>query len=179
MNRKIVIALVAAVVFQFLVLVGMVATAQLPLWTGTEIRVKTVPVDPRSLFRGNYARLRYEISQLPVSEFPDKDLRNGEVVYVVLRLGKSGLYEFDRVTLDKPESGVFLRGRISGRWYEDGSTSNRIKYGIEAYFAPKEKALGLESDLRDGGVAVLMVSESGRARLKDVIAHPVERLGTP
>ena len=31
---------------------------------GKEIRVKVVPVDPRSLFRGNYARLNYDFSRL-------------------------------------------------------------------------------------------------------------------
>ncbi len=46
-----------------------------------------------------------------------------------------------------------------------------IKYGIEAFFAPRERALQLEKDLRGGGVAVLMVSSGGKARLMDVIAE--------
>ncbi len=45
------------------------------------------------------------------------------------------------------------------------------EYGIEAFFAPKEKALKLEEDLRDGGVTVLMVSAGGKARIKAVVAE--------
>ena len=44
----------------------------------------------------------------------------------------------------------------------------RVKYGIEAYFAPKERALELEDKLRDGGVAELMVTSSGQVALRDV-----------
>ena len=38
-----------------------------PLWSDVSVKLKTVPVDPRSLFRGNYAQLRYEISRLPMA----------------------------------------------------------------------------------------------------------------
>lgn len=172
MNRKLVAALIAAIVFQLLVLTGMYVSAALPLWTGTEIRIKTIPVDPRSMFRGNYARLRYDISRLEVEKFSDNsELRNGEVVYVALKPGGDGLYQYADITLKKPGRGIFLRGRIESRRYEENVSYFRIKYGIEAFFAPKEKALQLESDLRDGGVAVLMVSSGGKARLKDVVGE--------
>jgi uncharacterized membrane-anchored protein len=170
MNKKLVAALCAAIAFQLLVLTGMYVSAALPLWTGTEIKIKTIPVDPRSMFRGNYARLRYEISQLDTELFPDSsELRNGEVVFVTLKQGDKELYEYAAVTLDKPDSGIFLRGRIENRHYEEKVKYFRIKYGIEAFFAAKEKALQLESDLRAGGIAVLMVSRGGKARLKDVV----------
>lgn len=170
MNRKLVVALLAAIIFQFLVLTGMYVSAALPLWTGTEVRIKTVPVDPRSLFRGNYARLNYGISRIESGEFPDnKNLRNGEVVFVSLALGEDGLYQYSKASLDKPDGGIFLRGRIENHRFRADVTKFHIKYGIEAFFAPKEKALQLERDLSDGGIAVLMVADSGKARLKDVV----------
>ena len=49
-RKKIIIALCAAVLLQLMVLSGMLVLAAMPLWTGKEIRVKVVPVDPRSLF---------------------------------------------------------------------------------------------------------------------------------
>ena len=166
-----IIAIVLTIGFQLLVLVGMYVNAALPLWTGKEVRVKTVPVDPRSLFRGNYARLNYAFSVLDGDLFPgDKSIRTDEIVYVSLKQpgvekqGKNGLYEYDSVSLEKPDSGVFLRGRIQNR-----GARYHIKYGIEAYFAPKDKALELEDKLRSNGVSVLMVSKSGKAVLKDVI----------
>ena len=167
-KRGIAICLGAAVAIQVVVLVGMVANAAMPLWTGTEIRVKTIPVDPRSMFRGNYARLRYEFGTLPDGALNEVEgLRVGEVVYVSLEQGEGGDYEFAGVSMERPADGICLRGRLVRN-----SPPLRVKYGIEAFFAPKERALKLESDLRDGGTAVLMVTDGGRAALKDVIPNP-------
>jgi uncharacterized membrane-anchored protein len=171
MNRSsVVIGLTAVVALQFFVLSGMVVKAAMPLWTGTEIRVKTVPVDPRSMFRGNYAELNYEIGQLPNNALSDfTSLRMGEIVYVSLKLGKNGLYRFTDASLHQPADGIFLRGRIV-----DNQSPYRVEYGIEAFFAPKNKALQLEKDLRNGGVAVLMVADSGRVALNDVVPYAPE-----
>lgn len=158
------IALAAAIVLQFFVLTGMVVKAAMPLYTGTEIRVRTLPVDPRSLFRGNYARLNYEFSRLPDDALRDAPfVRAGEVVYVSLTPGADGLYEYAGASLEKPTGGLYLRGRVVNHY-----VPYRVRFGIEAFFAPKKKALQLESDLRDGGVALLMISGSGRVALKDV-----------
>lgn len=168
-RSKIAAGLVAAIAFQLVVLAGMVVNAALPLWTGTEIRVKTVPVDPRSPFRGNYARLAYEFGTLPEDALAgEEDLRVGEVVYVGLERGEDGAYEFAGASLDPPSEGVFLRGRLT-----TVISPYHVRFGIEAFFAPKERALELEKDLRNGGTALLMVSGSGRAALKDVIPNPM------
>ncbi len=165
MNKKTSFGLVFALVFQFVVLTGMVVSAAMPLLAGEEIKIKTIPVDPRSMFRGNYAQLRYDFSRIDSQKFKDmENMRSGEVVYVLLKTGKDDVHEFDRVQIKKPTNGVFLRGRLENRYH-----NLRVKCGIEAFFAPKEKAIKLETELRDGGIAVLMVSGSGRARLKDVM----------
>lgn len=172
MNNRVVIGLVAAVLFQLMVLGGMYVKAALPTWTGSEIKVQTIPVDPRSMFRGNYALLRYEFSELETkdSDFTE-GLRHGEVVYVALEKNtENGLYEFSQLSLEKPDSGIFLRGRAQGLRYS-GQQHLRVKYGIEAFFAPKEKALALEKELADGGVAVLMIATDGRARITDVLPN--------
>lgn len=168
MNKKIVTAgLIVMIAFQLAVLAGEYVGAVYPLWTGKEIRLKTIPVDPRSLFRGNYARLNYTISTIGSINSGDRKMRPGEIVYVRLKPGADGLYMFDGAGMNKPESGHFIRGRIQN---SDGRES-RIRYGIEAFFAPKEKALALERELRNGGVAVVMVAANGKATLKDVEAN--------
>ena len=161
-------ALGAAIALQLLVLVGMVASAAIPLWTGTEVRVRTIPVDPRSMFRGNYARLHYEFGTLPDGALNDgQGLRVGEIVYVRLAPGDGDEYGFAGVSLQRPDGGIFLRGRLVSN-----SPPLHVRFGIEAFFAPRDRALELERDLRDGGAAILMVTDSGRAALQDVVPNP-------
>lgn len=172
MNRRaVLIGIVATIALQFAVLSGMVVRAALPLWTGTEVRVETIPVDPRSMFRGNYARLNYAFSTLPGDALDFESVRMGEALYVRLEPLDSGIYAYAGAALEKPADGIFLRGRVKafeGRQHS-ADLSYRVEFGIEAFFAPKQEALELEERLRDGGVAVLMVAASGRAALKDVI----------
>lgn len=167
MKRPFVIAIMAAITLQVLVLVGMVGAAALPLLTGTEINVRTVPIDPRDLFRGNYARLGYEFSMIDADALPAQPVvRVGEVVYVSLQQADDGLYALASASLQKPVSGLFLRGRVE---YSTGEQYS-VLYGIEAYFASYEEAIELERQLRDRAVATLAVSADGRARLKSIQA---------
>jgi uncharacterized membrane-anchored protein len=155
----------AAIVVQVLILIGMVVSAALPLLTGTDITVRTRPVDPRDLFRGNYAQLSYDFSRVPLQELASMaPLRTGEVVYVSLQQGRDGLHEFAAAALKKPADGLFLRGRVEYVMEDQVS----VLYGIEAFFAPKETALALEQTLRERAVATLAVSGSGRARIRTV-----------
>lgn len=171
-SRKLTIALIAAVLLQLVILIGMQVSAALPLWTGTEVRVSTVPVDPRSLFRGNYARLAYEFSRFPAGSldeaFSSQDIRAGERVYVTLTADAAGIYHPTSVSFTEPAQGLFLSGRVAYRHRQGDDLA--ISYGIEALFAPKEEALTLERQLRDDAVAVLMVSDSGQARIQRVEA---------
>ena len=160
--------LLLVIVGQIIVLAGEYLNAIYPLWLGQEIKLKTIPVDPRSLFRGNYARLNYDISDVYSKNLPD-NIRNGEIVYVSLKMNEKGIYEFNTISLTPPRSDMFIRGRIKQYYYSKDTYS--VKYGIEAYFAPKEKALALENDLRSGGIAVVMVANNGKATLKSVIAN--------
>ncbi len=168
MSKKYVsVALCAIILFQVLILAGEYLGAVYPLWTGKEVKLKTVPIDPRSLFRGNYARLNYDISQIMVADTKSIDEpRNGEVIYVSLKENNLGIYEVSQASFEQPDAGLYIRGRIIYGWIKD---EYNVKYGIEAFFAPKEDALALENKLRDGGVAVVMVAENGKATLKDVI----------
>ena len=134
-SKVVAVGLGAAIAFQLVVLVGMVVNAAMPLWTGTEIRVRTVPVDPRSIFRGNYARLGYEFGVLPADALNgEEDLRVGEVVYVRLEAREDGLHGFAGASLDEPGEGVFLRGRLAS-----DHPPYRVRYGIEAFFSPRRR----------------------------------------
>lgn len=167
-KKKISIAIAVVIVMQILVLAGEYLGAVYPLWVGQEVKLKTVPIDPRSMFRGNYARLNYAISQVFVT---DQTIhlkpRFGEIIYVSLKENEEGIHELSGASFNKPKSGLYIRGRVNDRWVT--GNKYRVKYGIEAFFAPKEKALALEKDLRGGGVAVVQIASNGKPALKDVI----------
>ena len=57
MKRYRIPLLALVVLLQTAALVGMVAIKQRTLITGTPVLLKTEPVDPRSLFRGDYVIL--------------------------------------------------------------------------------------------------------------------------
>lgn len=170
MNKKTIsLGLLLVIVFQTVVLAAEYINAVYPLWTGQEIRLKTIPVDPRSLFRGNYARLNYDISQIETTNFVNKDmLRNEEVVYVGLKQGENKVYVYSGISLEQPQTGIYIKGRLENYTPYAARTNVSVKYGIEAWFAPKDKALQLERDLRNGGVAVVMVASNGKATLKAI-----------
>lgn len=172
------IVILFAIAAQIAVLAGMLVNASFPLWTGTEIKLRTQPVDPRSLFRGNYARLNFDISNLPIGTLADAEsLRSNEIIYVLLKENPDGIYEFDSASLTEPQSGVFIRGRYRGvnrlPVTEAQESNIHIEYGIEAYFAPVEKALALENQLRaSGAIAHVMVTDGGKAALKAISSNP-------
>lgn len=169
-KKNLIIGLSLIVVFQLLVLATEYANAVYPLWTGQEISLQTVPIDPRSMFRGNYAHLRYEISNIPGADIrTEKNPRNGEIVYVRLEATEDGIFSYNGASLKKPQDGMYIRGRIQNYSRSNSAEKYRVKYGIEALFAPKEKALKLERNLRDQGIAKIMLARNGKAALKEVI----------
>lgn len=167
-NRTIV-GFCLAIAFQFAILLGMVGSSALPLYTGVDIVLKTRPVDPRSLFRGNYARLSYDISVIDAALLPDVNLRSGEKIYVSLSENSEGVHELSAVSLEKPMNGVFIAGRVLFRSNWTSRSSIQVNYGIEAFFAPPEEALEIEVSLRNSkAIALVSVSGSGAARIREV-----------
>jgi len=173
MSRRFkVYVLVGLVLLQVVILAAEVLNTVYPRWVGQSVRLKTVPVDPRSLFRGNYADLRYDVSRVRVSrEVVFDGLHKGSAVFVKLRVGDDGVSVFDGFSVVRPESGVFLRGLLRQDPYfvDSSQVEFNISFGIESFFVPKDKALALESELRQGnGVADIMVAFNGKASLVSV-----------
>ncbi len=103
----------ALVLLQVFLLAGIIGYRHYWLATGERVLLRTVPVDPRDIFRGDYVRLGYAISTLNLDrlEGEDKFVRN-ENVYVVLRKNADGSYS-PTATLDTPPpGGRFIKGRV-------------------------------------------------------------------
>lgn len=105
---------IALVAVQALLLLGIVQTRNAWLSEGTKVLLRTVPVDPRSLFRGDYVRLNYEISRIDIDAMEaDGDFIKGEDIYVVLKEGAFGVYEPASIWHVSPGEGkLFIKGRV-------------------------------------------------------------------
>jgi len=168
--------LVLVVVLQTAALVGMVAVKQRTLATGTPVLLKTEPVDPRSLFRGDYVTLNYAIGSLDYGEVGgDRDFERHDTVYVMLRKGEtywepvSAHHEMPRRAPDS----VVIRGEVrwTGVWtgteQHDGIN---VRYGIESYFVPEGEGRAIELPRNEGKVAILVaVDARGDAAIRAVL----------
>ncbi|MEJ2727222.1 MAG: GDYXXLXY domain-containing protein [Deltaproteobacteria bacterium] len=140
---------ILAVLLQLIVLAYMAGEREYILRNGKVIHLRTAPVDPRDMFRGDYVRLNYEISRIPVNMLKGidsaGDLKKGDKIYVSLKEGPNGLYELADAGLEKPAGGLYLAGRLPYPYRTLGvSNPIWIKYGIEAYFLEQGKGRAIE-----------------------------------
>jgi len=140
---------ILAVILQLIVLAYMSGEREYILRNGKVIHLRTAPIDPRDMFRGDYVRLNYEISRIPVNHIRGVDsvgeLKKGDKIYVSLQEAPNGLYELAKAGLEKPATGIYLAGRLP---YPNrtlrASNPIWINYGIEAYFVEQGRGRAIE-----------------------------------
>ena len=177
-----VLLLAFVVLLQTGALVAMVALKQRTLITGTPVLLKTEPVDPRSLFRGDYVVLNYAISSLDYGAVDGDDgFRRRDEVYVVLRPGET-YWEPVSIHREMPvraQDTVVIRGEVeyTGVWIDSESRDGiRVRYGIESYFVPEGEGRAIELPRNDGKVAILVaVDDDGAAAIKAVLVDGIVR----
>lgn len=162
--NKNILLILSALLFPIILLSTQYGLAAYPHWVGQEIILKTRPYDPRSMFRGNYARLTYDISRLPKSLFENvpKRLKAGRTVYVILE-ERGDIWEAKAAALEKPASGTFIKGQVASRYW---TREVEIIYGIEALFLPKNEAEEIDRlKRRKAGIARIKLTQGGKAAL--------------
>lgn len=147
-----------------------------PLWvraTGTVVYLETEKMDPRSLFRGHYAILGYQVAQDVVpAEMAAASKESGEPVYITVSTERPG--RFVAVSLDRPElrdGEACIIGRVRG-WGSLGSreapeqqTQSVDFPQIAQYFASAEEAKRVESFRGDNLLAKVATSRACDAQL--------------
>lgn len=157
-NRNIKIIFWLTILLQLVFLIGLIGYKQYAILAGEKIVLKVAPVDPRSLFQGDYARLNYEINRLDLSKIEvegEKNFRGGEKVYVELEKGDK-YFSPKKVSREKPKTKYFIRGitqNFSGN-------SLQVMYGIETYFMPEGKARDFENVARSRDSTEILIGVS-------------------
>lgn len=173
----------ATVVLLGLVLLGLVEQRARILKSGTEIRLKTVPVDPRDLFRGDYVVLAYPISTVESDAAGQPGFQRGEQVYVSLGRDEQGFAKAVGVSRDRPKAGegvVVIAGRVTstsacatnadGAFDCSGQRNRlRIAYGLESYFVPQGEGKAIETTDKARIEVVVAVSSAGEAAIKRLL----------
>jgi len=101
------------VLLQVALLVGIIAYRQYWVATGEKILLRTAPVDPRDIFRGDYVSLRYHISTLDLDGLGVKgSFKSNETVYVILEKNQEGVFNAESVSRGLPTGKRFIQGRV-------------------------------------------------------------------
>jgi uncharacterized membrane-anchored protein len=151
------------------ILAAMVVDRMLLLSNGREIVLPIRPVDPRDLFKGDFARLGYDISRL------DTGLTSGfgaeqrkQTVYVTLERDASEAWKPIAVARTLPTglgpNQIAIRGRTN-RY-----APNLISYGLERYYLPEGTGNRIEEMARKSQLsAIVAVDGKGRAAIKGLV----------
>ncbi|MBS3098392.1 GDYXXLXY domain-containing protein [Candidatus Woesearchaeota archaeon] len=152
--------------FWVIIIFGFVAFKEFTLQTGEEVLLKTRPIDPRDLFRGDYVILAYEISTLDVNSLQKDvaDFKQDNKVYV--SLNKVDNYGIPSgVYTNKPKEGLFLKGTVKN--VQGGRLS--MEYGIESYFVPEGRGREIERYSGRNLDVKVAIDKLGNAVIKGVL----------
>jgi uncharacterized membrane-anchored protein len=179
-SRKLLIALVVIALAQTGVLSAMVVDRTLLLASGREIVLPIVPVDPRDLFRGEYVRLGYEISNVPAMLLVGPAPARNAAFYVTLEKNPQGGWTPVKVTTTMPNETNPDRIVLKARSRLPFPVSTRVTYGIESYFVPEGQGRRLEDLAQQRKMAALVaVDRRGNAALKGLIIDGVLQYEEP
>lgn len=162
---------IAAVALQALVLLAMAGTSFAAEKLGREIRLQTVPVDPRDMLYGDYVTLSYEMSRMSPAMWKGEGTlpEPGDAVYVALA-PNGGVYSPigaypEQVSI--PEDQVLLKGIVVYSWGEEFS----VRYGLERYYVPEGTGLRLEQSAGQL-IVVAKVAPWGQTVITEVQEKP-------
>ena len=172
---------------QLLALAAMVADKQWTLQTGTTVVLPTLPVDPRSLFMGDYARLNYAINRLALDGEQalggDKDFQPHDRVWVAIQPQPDGAkalsVHHQRSAI--PAGQLALAGEvqhIDTRQAHNGATLRtlQVRYGIEQYFVPEGTGRQIEQPQGGEKVSVrVAIDQRGKAGILALLLDGRER----
>ncbi|MBX3598625.1 MAG: GDYXXLXY domain-containing protein [Rhizobiaceae bacterium] len=179
-RRTILLAALVAVL-QIAFLGSMILGRAQALRAGREVTLNVEPVDPRDLLRGEYVRLGYDISQIPISliENASEAVDRARDVLIYLRLAKNagGSWAVKVAALNGPPTApltpdeIDIRGKVN-YWPIAGNSETQVlvAYGIERFYLPEGAGRQIEENMRERIFSVkLAVTSDGTAHIKQLL----------
>lgn len=153
-------------IFWIVILGGFIGFKEFTARTGEEVLLKTLPVDPRNLFRGDYVVLRYEMSRIDPSLFPGSPMFNvNDSIYAEIEKDKDGYGKLVGVYKEPLKGKLFIKGVVQ---YANSNTI-QVEYGIESYFVPAGKGYAIEEKRGNGVDAKVSIDNFGNAIVKTLL----------
>lgn len=185
MNRF-ALAVLALLIGQSLFLGAMVFDRVSLLRSENVVTLKTAPVDPRDIFRGDYVILTYDISRIRLADVGgDDEFGYDDDIFVELAADGD---TWDAVAIwreprEPREGNLIIRGQVNNIVGEARPTgiperdstpcpncgTVGVDYGIESYFVPEGEGRELESIRNDGKLTVdVALGKDGTPAIKQL-----------
>ncbi|MGI5879148.1 MAG: GDYXXLXY domain-containing protein [Syntrophomonadaceae bacterium] len=175
----------SVVLLQALFLMGMILLNQSTLWYGQEVILETEPIDPYSLFSGEYVALSYKAAHIPLDKVQHPDLNDinkavehyarGSRVFV--QLEKQGdEWQAAKISKQRKDMGdnLYMTARVEWiQYWSEGKKTDIphiwVKYGIESYYTPEGTARNYERIEMQGLKVKVAVDSWGRSKIIELI----------
>lgn len=166
------------------ILIGMASKPIAAYMFGKEVTLETMPIDPSDLFYGDYVILNVKINEVPVKklseELQDKifsgsdmnvtDIGKSITVYSTLEK-KGDVYDVKKVSLSKPKTGIYLKGKTQSYYDSNNQSTIQINYGLNRYYIEDNTGSNLESHSQTGNIQVLVNIVNGYGIINDLLVE--------
>src|SRR3989339_695540 len=172
-QTKFILAIALQVIVVFAIIIFKVSI----LAGGTDVLLRITPLDPRDLLRGDYATFQYDISNINSYYANNQQIRNGDVIYIVLRQNGK-YYVVQNIQKIKPIGNeLFIRGRVESGGLGNqpdsfldprfGGSRLHVIYGIEQYFISEGAGRNFSFWNKEAAARVA-IDDNGNATLKQI-----------
>jgi uncharacterized membrane-anchored protein len=175
-GKRLVISAVVLALVQIGFLSWIIAGRAAILRDGRQVLLKVEPIDPRDLLRGDFIRLGYEISRIPVkliANIPAGKLTSDDTPIVVrLKPGADGYWEataawFGQAPVPAASDEADIVGHVAAGWDLSAATTVEPDYGIERFYLPEGEGMAIQNDMRVRPFSVrVAIAANGTAQIK-------------
>jgi uncharacterized membrane-anchored protein len=138
------------------------------LASGKEVLLKTIPVDPRDLFKGDYVTLGYDINTIDLKNVSvdEPSFKQNDIIFVTLDTTNANIVKPLRLSHTLPKEGTLvIQGKVSNI-----SSALHVTYeDIERYYVPEGTGGVIEQAIGKGVLVKVSLSPTGKPLIKQVL----------